>query len=151
MQQEDMIIEEYKIYSQIKERFIDRNFATNKFYLLVLIGLLLIILFTKDFSFSYGFSATIIFAAIGMLICMMWWINVDSYNFLIRIKLREVLEEIEKQLPIKPNKMEIEAITSFKKGKREFLFADIQKLIATIMFIIFVLLFGYEIILMIFV
>ena len=150
MQHEEMILEEYKIYSQMKERFIDRNFATNKFYLLVILGILLIILFTKDFSFAYGFSSTLIFTAIGMLVCVMWWINVDSYNFLIRIKLREVLEEIEKQLPISPNKMEIEAITSLKKGKREFLFADIQKLIATVLFILLLLLFGYEILLMIF-
>jgi len=32
-----------------------------------------------------------------MATCILWWINVDSYNFLIKIKFSKVLDELEKQ------------------------------------------------------
>ena len=40
-QQDDrqLIIEQYRIYSDAKERFIDRQFTTNKFYLVLKVRL----------------------------------------------------------------------------------------------------------------
>ena len=34
----------------------------------------------------------------GICICVLWWMNVDSYNTLIKIKYANVIEEIEKKL-----------------------------------------------------
>lgn len=146
MNQEDLIIEEYKIYTQTKEKFVDRNFATNKFYLILVMALFLVMFLTRDCHFVYGITSTFIFSFFGMMVCLLWWINVDSYNFLIKVKLAEVLEKIEEQLPVKPNKMEIEAINAIRKRKREFLFADVQKGLVTLVFLLYFVLFTYEIV-----
>ncbi|UKI40848.1 MAG: hypothetical protein L6V95_12115 [Candidatus Melainabacteria bacterium] len=39
-------------------------------------------------------------------IAILWYLNQDSYSFLIKIKYADVLEEIENRLPIAPNQME---------------------------------------------
>lgn len=145
MNSEEMILQQYKIYSEQKEKFVDRSFITNKFYLLLILGLILAMCFTREYSFVYGISATMIFSAAGIAICVLWWINVDSYNFLIKVKLSKVLEEIEKQLPIQPYTNEFLAIKDFRKNKREFLFADIQKALATLVLLLFFVMFANEV------
>lgn len=141
MNSEEIILHQYKIYSEQKEKFVDRSFCTNKFYLLLILALIVTMYLTKDYSFVFGLSSTLIFSAAGLAICLLWWINVDSYNFLIKVKLGSVLEEIEKQLPVKPHTQEISAIRDLRKNKREFLFADIQKALATLVFLLFFVLF----------
>lgn len=145
MNTEEMILEQYRIYSEQKEKFVDRSFHTNKFYLITILVLVLALCFTKDYAFVYGITATLIFSAAGIAVCLLWWINVDSYNFLIKIKLSKVLEEIEKQLPAKPYTNEFLAIKDYRKNKREFLFADIQKALATLVLLLFLVFFVNEI------
>ena len=145
MNSEEIILEQYKAYAKQKEKFVSRSFATNKFYLLIILGLILTMLLTKDLSFAFNLSAVLIFSAAGMAVCTLWWINVDSYNFLIKVKLARVLEELEKKLPVQPYLMEIEAITDIRKNKREFLFADMQKVLATAVLLMFLVLFINEI------
>lgn len=144
MNSEEILFQQYKLYTEQKEKFVDRSFNSNKFYLLLILALILTMYLTKDYSFIYGLSSILVFSAIGITICFLWWINVDSYNLLIKIKLSKVIEEIEKKLPIQPYTQEFLAIKDFKKNKREFLFADIQKLLAIILLLLFSLLFIYE-------
>jgi hypothetical protein len=144
MSSEEIIFQQYKLYSEQKEEFINRSFMTNKFYLFLVLALLLTMFLTKGYSFVYGLTSCLIFSGAGMATCILWWINVDSYNFLIKIKFSKVLEEIEKQLPIQPYTKEFEAIKDFKKNKREFLFADIQKLLTVFVFLMFFFLFVHE-------
>jgi len=146
MSSEDLIVQQYKIYSEQKEKFIDRSFVTNKFYLLLILALVWVICLTKDVSFVFGITATLMFSAAGIAICLLWWINVDSYNFLIKVKLANVLQELEKQLPAKPYTMEFAGITDLRKHKKEFLFADIQKALAILILLMFLLLFINELV-----
>jgi len=150
MNSEEIILEQYKTYSAQKDCFVDRNFKTNKFYLLIIFAVVLALCFTKDYSFVYGITATLIFSITGMTICVLWWINVDSYNFLIKVKLSKVLEEIEKKLPVQPYQIEIAAINDLRKSKREFLFADIQKALAVLAFLLFFVIASNEILIMLF-
>lgn len=146
MNMEEITFQQYKLYTEQKEKFVDRSFHTNKFYLVVVLGLILLMFLTKNFSFAYGLSALLIFSAAGMSISVLWWINMDSYNFLIRVKLSKVIEEIEKKLPIKPYTDEFIAIKDFKKNKRMFMFSDIQKTLAILAFLVFFVLFANELI-----
>lgn len=145
MNTEEILLQQYNIYTNQKENFVERSFFTNKFYLVLLLLLILTMYLTKDCSFIYGITSTLVFSAAGMIICTLWWINVDSYNFLIKVKLSKVIEEIEKRLPIQPYTREFEIITDLSKRKREFLFADIQKGLAVLAFLLFLFLFSYEI------
>ena len=70
-------------------------------------------------------------AFIGVSVCALWWMNVDSYNTLIKIKYSNVLEVLEEKLPVKPFTDEYKGIEEFKK-KNVFMFSDIQKFIAVI-------------------
>ena len=144
MNSEEILFQQYRLYTEQKEKFVDRSFQTNKFYLLLLLGLILTMYLTKDCSFIYDLSSTLVFSAAGLAICVLWWINVDSYNFLIKVKLSKVIEEIEKKLPIQPYTQEFLAIKDFRKNKREFLFADIQKSLAILLLLLFFILFSYE-------
>lgn len=145
MNSEEILFQQYKLYTEQKEKFVDRSFTTNKFYLFIVLALILTMYLTKDYSFIYGLSSTLVFSGAGMAICFLWWINVDSYNFLIKVKLSKVIEEIEKKLPIQPYTEEFLAIKDFRKNKREFLFADIQKALTVILLLLFFLLFIYEV------
>lgn len=144
MNSDELIFQQYKMYAEQKENFINRSFVTNKFYLVLVLILILTMYLTKDFSFVYGLSSTLVFSLAGMAICVLWWINVDSYNFLIKVKLSTVIEAIEKKLPMKPYTDEFAAIMDLRKNKREFLFADIQKALAILAFLLFLVLFNYE-------
>lgn len=144
MNSDEILFNQYKLYAEQKEQFINRSFCTNKFYLFLVLALILIMFLIKDYSFAYGLSSTLIFSAAGMTICILWWINVDSYNFLIKVKLSKVLQEIEKRLPAQPYAEEFAAIKDLRKNKREFLFADIQKGLAVFVLLLFFLLFAHE-------
>lgn len=150
MNQEELIFQQYKLYAEQKEKFVDRSFHTNKFYLLTILAIIITMFLTKDCSFTYGLSSTLIFSAAGLAICVLWWMNVDAYNFLIKVKLSKVMEDLEKKLPVQPYTQEFEAITDLRKTKREFLFADIQKALATLSLLLFFVLLANEIITMLF-
>lgn len=150
MNMEELIFQQYKLYAEQKEKFVDRSFQTNKFYLFLILALVLTMFLTKDYSFVYGLSSTLIFSAAGFAICVLWWINVDSYNFLIKVKLSKVMEELETKLPVQPYTQEFIAITDLRKTKREFLFADIQKALATLALLLFFVLLANEIVAVIF-
>ncbi len=141
MDTQETILEQYKDYIGQKEKFIDRSFLTNKFYLVFIFALVITMFLTREYSFAFGITSTMVFALVGMLVCIMWWINVDSYNYLIKIKFSEVIEKLEEQLPVHPYKMEITAINDRRKNKKEFIFSDIQKGLAILVFVLFFVLF----------
>ena len=144
MNSEEIMFEQYKLYSEQKEKFVDRSFITNKFYLVLLLLVILAMFLTKDCSFVYGISSLFVFSAAGLAICLLWWINVDSYNVLIKVKLSKVLEDMEKSLPFKPYTKEFIEIKNVKTNQKEFLFADIQKTLSILFFLLFFFVFSYE-------
>jgi len=146
MNSEEIMFQQYRLYTEQREKFVDRSFHTNKFYLLVVLGLFLIMFLLKGFAFAFDISAILVFSAAGMAICVLWWINMDAYNFLIKVKLGKVIEEIEKQLPSQPYTQEFLAIKDLRKNKRMFLFADMQKILAIFAFLTFLILFVNEVI-----
>jgi ABC-type antimicrobial peptide transport system permease subunit len=129
MDKDELIFNEYKQYCEQKENFIDRNFKTNKFYMVAVIALIFALIFTGNVVFLHRISATLIFAIFGVAAASLWWMNVDSYNTLIKVKYANVIEKIEEQLPVKPFTEEYKGIEDFRKNK-VFMFSDMQKFIA---------------------
>ena len=129
MDRDELIFREYKTYCEQKENFIDRNFNTNKFYIVVTIALIFALIYTGNVVFLGKISATLVFALLGISVTALWWMNVDSYNTLIKIKYMNVIEKIEEKLPIKPFTDEYKGIEDFRDN-RIFMFSDIQKFIA---------------------
>ena len=129
MDRDELIFQEYKLYAEQKENFIDRNFRTNRFYMISFVAIIFAMIFTGNIVFMSRISATLVFSLIGISICALWWMNVDSYNTLIKIKFANVIEKIEEKLPVKPFTDEYKGIEEFR-NKKVFMFSDIQKLIA---------------------
>ena len=137
----ELLIEQYKIYYSMKERFVDRNFTTNKFYLVLVFVILLAMFYAKNISFDYNISANLILAILGMAISYFWWANADTYNIMIRVKLKHVMDEIEKELPFPIHSMEQKGFIQYKKQNKVLVFSDMQKAIALAMLLIFFVLF----------
>ena len=131
MDRDELIFQEYKLYAEQKENFIDRNFRTNRFYMVSFVAIIFAMIFTGNVVFMSKISATLLFSLIGISVCALWWMNVDSYNTLIKIKFANVLEVLEEKLPVKPFTDEFKGIEEFRNNK-VFMFSDIQKLIAVI-------------------
>ena len=144
MDRDELILEEYKLYSEQKDNFIDRNFITNRFYMVSFVVIIFAMIFTGNVVFMDKISATLLFSAVGIAVCALWWMNVDSYNILIKIKFANVLELLEEKLPVKPFTEEKKGIEEFR-NKKIFMFSDIQKIIAVLGALFFFAVFVSEI------
>ena len=139
MENKDLIFQQYRLYSEQKETFISRSFAINRFYLCLAIILLVLVHVSKGAMFAYTLPMSFILSVVGVGVTVLWWMNMDSYNMLIKIKFSKVLEEIEKQLPLQPYADEYKGIEEFRTDKKMFLFSDMQKTFAVLIFIMFFL------------
>jgi hypothetical protein len=144
MDRDEFLLEEYKLYVEQKDNFIDRNFSTNRFYMVSFVAIILALIFTGNVVFMGKFSATLLFSAIGIAVCVLWWMNVDAYNILIRIKFANVIEQMEEKFPFKPYTEERKGIEEFK-DKKVFMFSDIQKFLAVLGALFFFVIFVSEV------
>ncbi len=138
---EEFVLEQYKVYSEMKDKFIARNFTTNRFYFISFVVLILLTIYTGSIVFMKLIPGSLLFSAVGVLVCVLWWMNIDTYNLLIKIKYQNVLENMENYLPVKPYTQEREALAEYKKKKRAFVFSDMQKTLAIIGLVFFFALF----------
>ena len=135
-----LVIEQYRVYSEAKDSFIARNFQTNRFYLVL--SLVLFLLLYVFYALTPSVGPIVVGSVIGMAVCVMWWLNLDSYQFLIKIKYSKVLEEMEGLLPFSPYKREYEAFQEAKKNKKAIVFSDFQKFLTIILFCIYLVIFS---------
>ncbi len=133
--EQQILTQIYDTYTRSKESFIDRNFATNRYYLSVSIFLMLTALVI--YALTPAIVPITIIGAIGLVTSILWWLNLDSYQVLIKIKYSKVLEAIEDKLPAKPCQDEFKATQELKKKKHQIIFADLQKGFAFMILLIF--------------
>ena len=82
---------------------------------------------------------------IGFAITMMWWMNIDSYQTLIKVKYAKVLEYLETKLPEDPNHREFIKYNEMKKKNNLIVFGDFQKYLTLSVALVYVVLFAYSI------
>jgi len=143
--QEDknLILEQYRIYSDAKEKFIDRQFTTNRFYLV----LNLVILVTAYIlgTLTPQYHPVIVLCVIGIAISTMWWMNIDSYQMLIKVKYAKVLEYLETKLPEQPYHKEFVDYSEMKKQKNVIVFGDFQKNLTLAIILVYAVICTYNI------
>lgn len=147
MDDKELILGQYQVYNYAKERYIDRHFATNRFYMVLSIVLLFLLFIFK--ILTPEFFAIIFTAAFGMGVSILWWLNVDSYQFLIKIKYAKVLEYLETKLPEQPFNKEFREFQEAKRAKKAMVFSDFQKGFIVLLFLVFLITFVYFIVTMI--
>ncbi len=132
---QEVILEQYKIYNESKEAYIDRNFTTNRFYTILCLSILFVTyivhIFTPEILIMLGVCT------LGMFTSALWWLNVDTYNALIKIKYARVLEILEQSLPKQPFRDEFNEAVNLRPDKKTFVFADVQKVFASLIFLSF--------------
>ena len=136
MQEKHLILEQYRIYSEMKESFIKRSFLVNRFFLIISAIFLFGLIFAKILMPEqlFLFLGLEIF---GMASCIMWISNQDAYALIIKIKYNAVLEKLEEELPKSPNKDEYEELTNQRSNKKVILVKDIQKWFAILLMFVF--------------
>ncbi|MBR3604981.1 MAG: hypothetical protein IKL52_03015 [Candidatus Gastranaerophilales bacterium] len=130
-----LILEQYRIYSDAKEKFIERQFSTNRFYLV----LNLIILITTYILAALipQYEPIIVLTLIGVATSIMWWMNIDSYQMLIKVKYAKVLEYLETKLPEQPYHKEFVDYSQMKKKNNLIVFGDFQKILTVIIIAVY--------------
>lgn len=135
MEKDQLVLECYRIYNESKERFIDRAFATNKFYLVLEVVLFVIVVILAASQLNTIF--VIVASGFGVLVSFLWWFNQDSYQYLIKVKYRDVIEKMENDLPYAPSTMEFKAVQNDIRRKKAFVFNDAHKLLAFVVMLTF--------------
>lgn len=146
MNSDELLFQQYKLYTEQKDTFVERSFATNKFYLVLVLVMLVVVFLTQDINFHNKVNLSLVLCIAGAALSALWWLNMDSYNFLIKMKFSKVIQEIEKSLPGQPYEMEYQAIIDYRKNKKMFLFSDIQKALALLSFLLYFVLLMIELV-----
>ena len=138
-----LILEQYRIYSDAKERFIDRQFTTNRYYLVLNLIILGLTYFLSTLTPQH--LPIIILSAIGFGATLMWWMNIDSYQTLIKVKYAKVLEYLETKLPEQPYHKEFMDYMEMKKKNNLIVFGDFQKYLTLAIASVYVIICAYSI------
>ena len=86
------------------------------------------------------YPPVIVLCIIGIAATLMWWMNIDSYQLLIKVKYSKVLEYLETKLPEQPYHKEFVDYSQMKKKNNLIVFGDFQKsltlIIACVYFVV---------------
>jgi len=145
MDREEKVLQEYILYVQHKENFVNRTFATNKFYLIISLIVLALSAFLSIIPMVPIVMFTILFSMIGMVLCVLWIMNNNSYKKLLKVKFQSVIERLEDELPVKPYQMESTVLREENKKKKIF-FADMQKVLSVMIFVTYMVIIVNEVI-----
>ena len=92
------------------------------------------------------YQPVVVLSLIGAVITTMWWMNVDSYQILIKVKYAKVLEYLETKLPEQPYNLEYKEYQEVKKRANLIVFGDLQKLLAVAIAIMYICVCIYNIV-----
>lgn len=131
-----ILLEQYRIYNEAKDRFIDRTFLVNRFYI-IFSAVLFISLIAIKSVFVDAYALLLGIELFGIAVSFSWVSNQDAYTSIIKLKYHIVIEGIERQLPASPNKDEYEKLCELRADKKIVLLKDIQKWFAIILMLLF--------------
>ena len=133
MEYQEILAKQYVAFIESKDRFVDRTFLVNRFYLVLQLVIAALLSVAMEYQKDAVCPATIVFSFAGMAVSFLWMLNQDSYLYLIKVKLADVLEKLEAHLPSQPHILEYEGIKERSK-KMRVVFPEAQKGIAFVAF-----------------
>ena len=145
----DSILEQYKLYVEMADRISERRMSTNRFYMTLLSGLLIMISFVvnKDNINALADQQFIIYLAtgiLGVLVCIIWYVNIRSYRQLNTAKF-QVIHEMEERLSYSPYKIEWEILGKAHDYKKYFQLSRIEAYVPLILLLPYLTLIIYSI------
>lgn len=136
MDEKHLILEQYRIYNEMKESFINRSFMINRFLMILSAVFLFTLIFIKMIV-PTAYPLLLALEFFGIAVCIMWISNQDAYSSIIKIKYNSVIEKLEEDLPKAPNKAEYKELTDQRSNRKVILVKDIQKWFAILLMLIF--------------
>lgn len=143
--QTEILLEQYKLYVQMADNVSNRRAQTNSFYISIITGLLAILSFALDkFSSTIQFIVLLAVGLLGVLLEIVWYINITSYKNLNSGKFK-VIHEMEKMLPYACFDREWELLGRGKNKSSYFSLTRVERLIPFLLMVPFVILIVYAI------
>lgn len=106
------LIEQYKLYVEMADRVSSRRIQVSKFYVSLLSGLLaLLSILPNIIKLEYIILVFIPISIISIILCIVWYKNIQSYKQLNAAKYK-LINEIEKSLPFQYYTKEWEELKS---------------------------------------
>lgn len=98
--QQEILLEQYKLYVQLADNVSARRIDAGKFYITLLSALLAVIPFAVDQNTPPGIRRLVflLIGFLGVVLCVIWIVNIRSYKQLNALKF-QVIQEMEQQLP----------------------------------------------------
>ena len=136
MEYQEILAKQYVAYIESKDRFVERSFLVNRFYLMLTCVIMVATAFSIEYYGENVSYVTIALSLCGSAVSILWLLNQDSYLYLIKTKLADVIEKFESHLPFQPHILEFEGIK--ERGKKmRVVFPEVQKLFAFVAFALF--------------
>ena len=135
MDEKYILLEQYRIYSEAKDRFIDRTFLVNRFYI-VFAALLFFSMIAIKSIFVDAYAILLGIEFFGLAVSFLWVSNQDAYTSIIKLKYNTV-ESIEEDLLASPNRDEYAKLKELRSDKKIVLLKDIQKWFAIVLMLLF--------------
>jgi hypothetical protein len=141
----DLLIEQYKILVETLLQITSRRGQTNRFYISVLSGLLILLsLSAKEDIFGEAQHIFMLcIAVLGFLLCVLWYLNLRSYSQMITARYG-VIHELESKLPFPSFQREWQLLGAGKDKKKYRSLSSIERRIALAMMTPFVMLIVYS-------
>ena len=138
------ILEQYKLFVEMADRVSERRLKTNQFYIGLISGLLVVLAFvlSKDnFSNLKGYHNTVMLlvGVLGLLLNLIWLINIRSFRKLNSGKFK-VIHEMEAKLPFQPYDREWEIIKLGEKKDNYFQLTRIEQILPLVLSLPFLVL-----------
>lgn len=145
METKQELLEIYKLHVEMADRVSQRRLQTNRFYIALLSGLLaLLSVMVNDKGLLEEFtnSLFIIVSILGIVLSIVWMINIHSYKQLNTGKFKAI-HDLEDRLSYQFYTKEWELLKKGKSAKSYFQLTNIEKFVPLIMLIPYLLLLLY--------
>ncbi|MEO0585125.1 MAG: hypothetical protein AAF135_23125 [Bacteroidota bacterium] len=139
-----LLLEQYKLMVSTADTASDRRSRNNQLYLSLTTFLISVSSFLTQVGETqpWHYVIWIGLSIAGVLICLLWYVNIRSFRQLNSGKYQVILE-LEKQLPAQPFQREWEILGEGQDNKRFIRFTKIEAYIPIILMILFVWMMGY--------
>ena len=120
---QDHLLEQYKLYVEMADRVSQRRDQSNRFYVTIVSALAAIVVIIARFGVPENGAllevAFLVIGLFGLALSVVWHFNIRSYRTLNSAKF-DIINRIEKQLPVKGYSDEWEILSNPPQGRPQY-------------------------------
>ena len=145
----ELLLEQYKLYVEMADRISQRREQSNRFYVGLLTALVALLVVLTRLNPSNGIEAIVflIDGLCGVLLSVIWFINIQSYRALNKVKF-EIINNLEIQLPAQGYTKEWEMLDHSGGCLKYFQLTVVEQFVPAVVFTLFSGLVIYSIVLL---